>query len=105
MIPNILMHLDSLPLTINGKLDRRALPNSEFTSGDNYVVPRNDLEREVRNIWAEVLGLTEDKVGIRDDFFRLGGNSILAIRLASKLNKELKLNSSTSVPAIFKHNT
>ena len=103
MIPSFIVHLDKLPLTINGKLDRRALPDPEFTNSDSYKAPRNELEAKVCRIWSEVLGLTEDKVGIRDDFFSLGGNSILAIKLVSKLNKEL--DSNISVSAIFKHNT
>ncbi|NDE19034.1 MAG: hypothetical protein EB000_01115, partial [Alphaproteobacteria bacterium] len=88
MVPSILVYLKELPLTINGKLDRRALPDPEFGSKDNYVAPRNEIEKKVCQIWSEVLGLSEDKVGIRDDFFRLGGDSILAIRIVSKLNKE-----------------
>ncbi|WP_375331669.1 non-ribosomal peptide synthase/polyketide synthase [Candidatus Tisiphia endosymbiont of Temnostethus pusillus] len=103
MIPAVLMHLERLPLTINGKLDRKSLPDPEFTNIETYVAPRNELESQVCKIWAEVLGLPEEKVSIHDDFFRLGGNSILAIRLVSKLSKEL--NSAISIPAIFKHNT
>jgi amino acid adenylation domain-containing protein len=86
MIPSVLVHLESLPLTINGKLDRKALPNPELTNSDTYVAPRNDLEAKVCGIYAEVLGLDVTQIGIKDDFFRLGGNSILAIKLVSRLN-------------------
>ncbi|NDA90313.1 MAG: amino acid adenylation domain-containing protein, partial [Alphaproteobacteria bacterium] len=99
MVPSILVYLNELPLTINGKLDRRGLPDPEFGSRDNYVAPRNEIEKKVCQIWSEVLGLSEDKVGIRDDFFRLGGDSILAIRIVSKLNKEF--NSQITVKDIF----
>ena len=85
MLPGVLVHLDKLPLTINGKLDRKALPEAEFTRDDGYVEPRNELERSVCQIWAEVLNLPEDKVSIRDDFFRLGGDSIVSIQLISRL--------------------
>ena len=100
MIPSILVQLESLPVTANGKLDRKALPNPEFKREDQYVAPRNELERSICQIWAEVLGLPEDKVGINDNFFRLGGHSILAIKLVSKLNREL--NTTISVAGVFK---
>jgi amino acid adenylation domain-containing protein len=104
MVPSILVHLEKLPLTINGKLDTKALPEPQFIIDDNkYLAPRNDLEKQLCKIWAEVLIIPEDKVGIRDDFFRLGGNSILAIRLISKLNDAL--NASVNVSAIFQHST
>ncbi|MBY0273421.1 MAG: gramicidin biosynthesis protein, partial [Alphaproteobacteria bacterium] len=63
------------------------------------VAPRNKLEAQVVEIWAEVLGLPKDKIGIQDDFFRLGGNSIIAIRLISKINKDL--NKNLRVAALF----
>jgi len=89
MMPAVLMHIDNLPLTINGKLDRQALPEIGFTSINSYVAPRNQLERRICKIWAEILGLSESEVGIYDDFFKLGGDSILVIRLISKLNEVL----------------
>ncbi len=67
-------------LTVNGKLDRAALPEPNFVSVDSYVAPRDELERAVCKIWSEVLGLAEDSVGIRDNFFRLGGDSIISIQ-------------------------
>jgi len=102
MIPSVLSHLESLPLMINGKLDRKSLPEIEF-GNNNYVAPRNKLEKQVCNIWSNILGVPIEQVGIRDNFFRLGGNSLLAIKLTNKLNQEL--NSSISVSVIFKHNT
>jgi amino acid adenylation domain-containing protein len=103
MVPSILVYLKELPLTINGKLDRKALPDPEFTNSESYVAPRNEIEKQVCQIWSEVLGLAEDKVGIRDNFFKLGGNSIIAIRLISKLNKEL--NTDITLSLIFVQNT
>jgi acyl-coenzyme A synthetase/AMP-(fatty) acid ligase len=103
MIPSILIYMEELPLTINGKLDRKALPKPEFTNIDKYVAPRNELEEKVCKIWAEVLGLPEDKVGINDDFFRLGGDSILAIRLISKLNKALITDKLIGISDIFSY--
>ncbi|HLX54628.1 MAG TPA: condensation domain-containing protein, partial [Aquella sp.] len=89
MLPNMFIRIEKLPLTVNGKLDRNALPNPEFVE---YVAPRNELEQTICMIYADVLGLSSDKVGIMSDFFRLGGNSILAIKLANKLSSQLNIN-------------
>ena len=103
MIPSILVHLKELPLTINGKLDRRALPDPEFTGRENYIEPRNEMEAKVRSIWAGVLGLAEEKISINDDFFRLGGDSIISIQLVSRLRQKLELN--ISIKDIFNYKT
>jgi amino acid adenylation domain-containing protein len=103
MVPTFLVHLGKLPLTSNGKLDRKNLPAPEMTNADKYVAPRNKLESRMCQIWEEVLGMPKDKIGVNDDFFRLGGNSILAIKLASKINKELSV--SASISSIFKQST
>ncbi len=89
MVPSILVHLDQLPLTLNGKLDRAALPDPEFSTADTYIAPGNELEAKMCAVYAEVLGLDSDKVGITDNFFRLGGNSILVLKLVNKLKHEL----------------
>ncbi|MHB9148389.1 MAG: amino acid adenylation domain-containing protein, partial [Candidatus Amoebophilus sp.] len=103
MVPSALVYLEELPLTINGKLDRKALPDSAFTNSDHYVAPRNELETKICQIWADVVGLPVEKVGTSDDFFRLGGNSILAIKLVSRLSKAL--DKSIHVATIFKQST
>jgi len=97
MVPSVLVWLDRLPLTINGKLDRTALPDPEFKLSYDYVAPRNDLEQKVCEIYAKILGLSVDKISINDDFFRLGGNSILAIKLASQLNNRIFNNPSFDI--------
>ncbi len=85
MIPAIWVELDTIPLTPNGKLDKKALPQPKIneTSEDNYVAPNTPLEVELATIWQELLGIS--KVGIRDNFFKLGGHSILVIQLIAKL--------------------
>ena len=104
MVPSILMHLDKLPLTINGKLDRKALPDPEFGSDeDTYVAPRSELEEKLCQIWAEVLGIEANKISIKDDFFRLGGNSILAIKLVNKINAKFTMQ--LNIAEIFKYNS
>ena len=95
MVPSYFVYIDKIPLTPNDKIDRKSLPlpkSSIRLLVDSYVAPRNELEHKVCQIWANVLGLSEDKIGIHDNFFMLGGNSILAIKLISKLNSKFKSN-------------
>ena len=92
MIPLYYIPLETLPLTINGKLDKNALPDLEFDISDLYVPPKNELEHRLCRIYADILGLSEEIIGVSDPFYRLGGNSLLAIRLVNEINKELSLN-------------
>ncbi|MEO6230170.1 MAG: amino acid adenylation domain-containing protein [Ferruginibacter sp.] len=86
MVPAILVHLESLPLTENGKVDRKALPDPEAMAGDGqYVAARNEVEAKLAAIWEEVLEV--EQVGMHDDFFELGGHSLLAVRLVSAIRK------------------
>ena len=101
MIPIAIIHLDKLPLTLNGKLDRKALPDPVLSNVDRYVAPRNKLESKLCHIFSDVLGIEADNVGINDDFFRLGGNSINAIKLANKINNNTSFN--ISIADIFKY--
>ena len=83
MIPTRYVSLEKMPLNINGKLDRKALIKPDFTRSENYVAPRNVLEIQICQIWREVLGFPEETIGIHDDFFNLGGNSLSALRTLS----------------------
>ena len=103
MVPNVLMKLESLPLTPNGKLDRKALPLPEFTKSNNYVSPRNESEDKLSQIWSEVLGIEKGGIGINDDFFRLGGDSIISIQLVSKIRQKLGIN--IKIKDIFTYKT
>ncbi|MFI1241561.1 condensation domain-containing protein, partial [Nocardia salmonicida] len=82
MVPALVMVVDELPLTVNGKLDRRALPAPDFVSGVEYREPSSPVEKALADVFAEILGV--DRVGVDDSFFDLGGNSILATRLVSR---------------------
>ncbi|WP_399126701.1 alpha/beta fold hydrolase [Streptomyces sp. ITFR-6] len=86
MIPSWFVFLEGLPFTPNGKIDRKALPQPEGDrphTDTEFVAPRTETERIVADIWSEVLGL--EQVGVHDDFFQLGGHSLRAVRLATRL--------------------
>ena len=100
MIPSAFVHLSTLPLTSSGKIDRNALPDPEFKSTANYIAPRNELEKQIAEVWKQILHI--DQVSIEDDFFRLGGDSILSIQLTSRL-RHLDLH--VSVKDIFEYRT
>nr|WP_253835268.1 non-ribosomal peptide synthase/polyketide synthase [Actinokineospora globicatena] len=87
MVPAAFVELGALPLTTNGKLDRRALPVPEWTDNGDFVAPRTEAERVVAGAWAEVLGVAQ--VGATDNFFALGGDSILSIRVVARLRDAL----------------
>ncbi|WP_030896604.1 non-ribosomal peptide synthetase [Streptomyces sp. NRRL F-5053] len=86
MVPAACVVLDGLPVTANGKVDRRALPEPDLgTLQTDHVAPRNATEEAVARVWAEVLGL--ERVGVEDNFFELGGDSILSIQVVSRLRR------------------
>jgi amino acid adenylation domain-containing protein len=104
MVPSVFVMLDALPLTNNGKLDRRALPEPAQERPElqrRYVAPRTPTERAVAEIWTEVLGLTE--VGIHDNFFDLGGHSLLLLRVHEQLQRRFDAN--LPVTALFQYST
>ncbi|MEV7601138.1 amino acid adenylation domain-containing protein, partial [Kitasatospora sp. NPDC089797] len=85
MVPAVFTALDELPLTPNGKVDRRALPEPAAESalaGAEYTAPRDTVEQLLAEVWAQVLGL--ERVGVHDNFFDLGGDSILSIQVVSR---------------------
>jgi amino acid adenylation domain-containing protein len=90
MVPAVVVLLEALPVTPNGKVDRRALPAPDRSRPElekAFVAPRDDLELQLAHIWEEVLGVRP--VGVRDNFFELGGHSLLAVRLFALIEKRL----------------
>jgi thioesterase domain-containing protein/acyl carrier protein len=92
MVPAAFVVLESLPLTPNGKIDRRALPAPDKSSflGTSFIPPRNALERHLAQIWSEILDIQQ--VGVKDNFFDLGGHSILALKLMAKIQQQFGKN-------------
>ncbi|PZE20566.1 non-ribosomal peptide synthetase [Paenibacillus xerothermodurans] len=89
MVPAHFMQLPKMPLTSNGKLDRKALPKPTAGAGrDTYQAPRTELEERLAEIWQEVLGV--ERVGIDDDFFSLGGHSLKAMLLTSRMHQQVE---------------
>ncbi|WP_205625370.1 amino acid adenylation domain-containing protein [Flavobacterium sp. ABG] len=103
MVPMIWVELDQMPLTSNGKLDKKALPdpdNSDLSTKE-YVAPRTEIEEQLAAIWKNLLGI--EKVGVYDNFFELGGHSLLATRLVSMIRKELSIE--VSIREVFEYTT
>ncbi|MDR1057744.1 MAG: amino acid adenylation domain-containing protein [Coxiellaceae bacterium] len=103
MIPNIFVYLQKFPLTVNGKVDRKALPEPELVSQIKYVAPKNELEEKLCKIYAQVLNLPIEYVGITNNFFDMGGDSISSIQIVSKIRQQLNL--SVSIRDIFNNTT
>ncbi|MBA3767233.1 MAG: methyltransferase domain-containing protein, partial [Acidobacteria bacterium] len=92
MVPQAFVLLDEMPLTPNGKVDRRALPAPDRTRPEleaEYVAPRSAVEEVVAGIWSEVLDV--EQVGVADNFFELGGHSLLATQVVSRLREALQV--------------
>ncbi|CAF5083135.1 unnamed protein product, partial [Rotaria magnacalcarata] len=101
MIPNRLMRIEKMPVTITGKLDTKVLPEIDFSVHENnYFAPRNELEVKLCEIWSNILGV--EKVGITDDFFRLGGDSIGSLQIVGRLRQEHDLKISVKDIFMFK---
>ena len=92
MVPSFFVMLDSIPMTVNGKVDKNALPEPDRTvAADNeYIAPANIAEEKLVAIWQSVLGI--NKVGVNDRFFDLGGDSIKAIQVVSSVNQEFNVD-------------
>ncbi|MDQ1353900.1 MAG: hypothetical protein QG657_4209, partial [Acidobacteriota bacterium] len=87
MIPAYFIGIENIPLTSNGKLERKALPEPEIKSGKEYEAPANEIEEKLVGVWSEVLDIEKERIGINDNFFQLGGHSLKATILTAKIHK------------------
>jgi amino acid adenylation domain-containing protein len=103
MVPNKWIELDSMPLTVNGKTDIKALQRQDTNERprSSYVAPRNEEERTIAAIWQEILAKNE--IGVHDNFFDLGGQSLTAVELISEIGK--KIGKDMPVNILYKHPT
>jgi tyrocidine synthetase III len=100
MIPACFIRLDRLPLTLNGKIDKKALPDpagSALPAGTPYIAPRNDTESKLVSIWQELLG--NKQIGIKDNFFDLGGHSLKMMQLITRINGSFSIR--LNIQSIF----
>ncbi|KJB85313.1 hypothetical protein AZ66_25405, partial [Paenibacillus sp. E194] len=103
MIPSFFVQLDQMPLTSNGKLDRRALPEPKgnAAAAAEYVAARTDLEARLAEIWQRVLSM--ERIGVKDNFFTLGGHSLKAATIVAQIHKQLHINAPLGI--VFEHPT
>lgn len=103
MVPVCFVQVERIPLTPNGKVDRKALPPPQWHSVWEYVKPANATEQKLVEIWAAVLETAPDEIGVQAEFFELGGHSLKAAMLVNEIHQGLGVK--LSVAAIFKHPT
>jgi amino acid adenylation domain-containing protein len=103
MIPTYFMQIEKIPLTPNGKIDRRALPAPELKAGQKYIAPGNAVEEKLSGLWAEVLGVEKHIIGIDSNFFEWGGQSLKAVVLAARMHKTFNIK--VPLAEIFKRPT
>ena len=100
MVPGNFLLVDQWPLTPNGKIDKKALPSLDDVVGlDDYQAPEGETEQALVAIWADLLKLEADSVGVNHDFFALGGHSLLAVRLVAEVEERFELD--IGVKAVF----
>jgi len=109
MIPAHFVPMEKLPLTPNGKIDRKVLVKMEtgesIDTGIEYQPPRNSIEIKIRDIWTQLLDKKVEQVGIHDNFFDLGGHSLLLIKLKSKLENNFDLSKEIGITELFNYPT
>ncbi|MCP4153098.1 MAG: hypothetical protein GY757_35530, partial [bacterium] len=103
MIPAYFTEVEKMPLTTTGKLDRKALPEPGIPTGKDYVAPRNKREKLLVRLFFDALAAAEEQIGIDDNFFHLGGHSLKAATLISKIYRELSIDVPLAV--LFEKNT
>ncbi len=103
MIPAHFVRVSNIPLTLNGKVDREALPDPEITKQNGHISPRNHIEEKLIDIWGGLLNIAEGAIGIDQNFFEIGGNSLNIIQVSEKIKEALDID----IPAelLFQYTT
>jgi acyl-CoA synthetase (AMP-forming)/AMP-acid ligase II/acyl carrier protein len=89
MVPAYFVFLEKIPLNANGKVNPGALPKPEIKAGEKYAPPTDELEEKLVGLWADVLGIEKEVIGIHDNFFDLGGNSLKVVQLSGRIKSVL----------------
>jgi amino acid adenylation domain-containing protein len=100
LIPLYFIRIEKIPVTPNGKIDLKALPEPKVIAGDHYTAPGNDIEKKLSGIWGEILGIEKNRISIDANFFELGGHSLKATLLVSKIAAEF--NTQISMVEVLK---
>jgi len=103
MIPSHFIRIEKIPLSTNGKIDRKALPRPGIKLDQNYAAPRNMIEKKLVGTWSEVLGIGKDQISINSNFFHLGGHSLKATILIARIHREQ--NAKIPLSEMFKNPT
>ena len=103
MVPAHFAHLEKMPLTPNGKPNRKLLPAIEITTGADYQAPASEIEISLAKIWSEILKVDQELIGVNRSFFELGGHSLKAVTLANNIFKEHKVK--VPIKEVFKLKT
>ncbi|MCP4148589.1 MAG: AMP-binding protein, partial [bacterium] len=105
MIPAHYIEVEKIPLTHNGKIDRKALTQIPITNIQypTHIAPKNNIEKKLAEIWGEILGLENEKISMDEDFFNIGGHSLRATVMATRIHKEF--NARLPLVEIFKNST
>lgn len=103
MVPSFYMHLDKMPLTPNGKIDRKALPEPEISLNESYAAPSNKTEGTLVRMWSEILRMPAEKISVEQSFFELGGDSLTANTLILRIRESFQVT--ISWPDLFAHPT
>jgi amino acid adenylation domain-containing protein len=92
MVPSYIIPIEEIPITSNGKVNRRALPANKEGKGQNeHIAPKGFIEKKLVSLWAELLGREKESISVQDNFFHLGGHSLKGIMLVSRILQELNL--------------
>ncbi|UCH95296.1 MAG: amino acid adenylation domain-containing protein, partial [Candidatus Aminicenantes bacterium] len=103
MVPSYFIRLERIPLTPNGKIDRKALPEPGIKTGKDYIPPQNEIQERLVEIWSHILGIQKEKISIDHHFFKIGGHSLKATSLISRIHRAFNIK--LKLTEVFKRPT